>query len=123
GMLLASRMVLQVPFSLYMTQVFGAQHWVTGLSYGLLALGFVVGAPFWARLFNGRAKSYVLGWSVLISAGCLAITHLAGITGSIAFFAMLYFVWGALLGGTTPALLSLISAATQNDRQGSVLGL
>ncbi|TIN22613.1 MFS transporter [Mesorhizobium sp.] len=123
GMLLASRMVLQVPFSLYMTQVFGAQHWVTGLSYGLLALGFVVGAPLWARLFEGRAKSYVLGWSVLISAGCLAITHLAGITGSIAFFAMLYFVWGALLGGTTPALLSLISAATRNDRQGSVLGL
>ncbi|RWB83421.1 MAG: MFS transporter [Mesorhizobium sp.] len=123
GLLLASRMVLQVPFSLYMTQVFGAQHWVTGLSYGLLALGFVAGAPLWARLFNGRAKSYVLGWSVLISAGCLAITHLAGITGSIGFFATLYFVWGALLGGTTPALLSLISAATQNDRQGSVLGL
>ncbi|RWJ59259.1 MAG: MFS transporter [Mesorhizobium sp.] len=123
AMLLASRLVLQVPFSLYMAQVFGAQHWVTGLSYGLLALGFVVGAPLWARLFNGRAKSYVLGWSVLISAGCLAITHLAGITGSIAFFAMLYFVWGALLGGTTPALLSLISAATRNDRQGSVLGL
>ncbi|RWB93244.1 MAG: MFS transporter [Mesorhizobium sp.] len=123
GMLLASRMVLQVPFSLYMTQVFGAQHWVTGLSYGLQALGFVVGAPLWARLFEGRAKPYVLGWSVLISAGCLAITHLAGITGSIAFFAMLYFVWGALLGGTTPALLSLISAATRNDRQGSVLGL
>ncbi|RWP15548.1 MAG: MFS transporter [Mesorhizobium sp.] len=123
GMLLASRMVLQVPFSLYMTQVFGARHWVTGLSYGFLALGFVAGAPLWARLFNGRAKSYVLGWSVLISAGCLAITHLAGITGSIGFFATLYFVWGALLGGTTPALLSLISAATQNDRQGSVLGL
>ncbi|RWP53765.1 MFS transporter [Mesorhizobium sp.] len=123
AMLLASRLVLQVPFSLYMAQVFGARHWVTGLSYGLLALGFVVGAPLWARLFNGRAKSYVLGWSVLISAGCLAITHLAGITGSIAFFAMLYFVWGALLGGTTPALLSLISAATRNDRQGSVLGL
>ncbi|RWC38392.1 MAG: MFS transporter [Mesorhizobium sp.] len=123
GILLASRMVLQVPFSLYMTQVFGARHWVTGLSYGLLALGFVSGAPLWARLFNGRAKSYVLGWSVWISAGCLAITHLAGITGSIGFFATLYFVWGALLGGTTPALLSLISAATQNDRQGSVLGL
>ncbi|RWE89983.1 MAG: MFS transporter, partial [Mesorhizobium sp.] len=66
AMLLASRLVLQVPFSLYMAQVFGAQHWVTGLSYGLLALGFVVGAPLWARLFNGRAKSYVLGWSVLI---------------------------------------------------------
>ncbi|WP_292180849.1 hypothetical protein [Mesorhizobium sp.] len=36
---------------------------------------------------------------------------------------MLYFIWGALLGGTTPALLSLISAATQKRPQGSVLGL
>ncbi|GLS35116.1 MFS transporter [Mesorhizobium tianshanense] len=123
GMLLASRMVLQVPFSLYMTHHFGAQHWITGLSYGLLALGFVVAAPLWAQRFEGRSKSYVLGWGVLISAGCLAVTHLAGITGSIAFFAALYFVWGALLGGTTPVLLSLISAATQNDRQGSILGL
>ncbi|MFW8637355.1 MFS transporter [Cribrihabitans pelagius] len=123
GVLLASRMVLQVPFALYMTQVFGAQHWITGLSYGLLALGFVVAAPFWARLFEGRSPAFVLGGSVLISVGCLAVTHLAGITGSVAVFAAYYFVWGALLGGTTPVLLSLISTATQSDRQGSVLGI
>ncbi|TCU12704.1 hypothetical protein EV132_115140 [Rhizobium sullae] len=30
---------------------------------------------------------------------------------------------GALLGGTTPILLSLVSAAAQSDRQGTVLGL
>lgn len=123
GMLLASRMVLQVPYSLYMTQVFGAQNWITGLSYGLLAFGFVVAAPLWARLFEDRPPSYVLGWSVLISAACLLVTHLAGSTTSVATFAMLYFVWGALLGGTTPVLLSLISSAMPNERQGSALGL
>jgi MFS family permease len=123
GMLLASRMVLQVPFSLYMTQVFGARHWVAGLTYGLLACGFVVAAPLWARLFNNRTPSYVLGGSVLISAACVFVTHLAGCTGSAAVFAFLYFIWGVLLGGTTPVLLTLISAAATGDRQGSVLGL
>ncbi|NOJ46014.1 MFS transporter [Bradyrhizobium archetypum] len=123
GMLLASRMVLQVPFSLYMTQVFGARHWVAGLTYGLLACGFVVAAPLWARLFENRTPSYVLGGNVLISAACVLVTHLAGSTGSAAVFAFLYFIWGALLGGTTPVLLALISAAAANDRQGSVLGV
>lgn len=61
GMLLASRMVLQVPFSLYMTQVFGAQHWVTGLSYGLLALGFVVGAPLWGAALRGAREILCAG--------------------------------------------------------------
>lgn len=123
GMLLASRMVLQVPFSLYVTQVFGARHWVAGLTYGLLACGFVVAAPLWARHFENRTPSYVLGGSVLISAACVLVTHLAGSTGSVAVFAVLYFIWGALLGGTTPVLLALISGAVTNDRQGSVLGL
>lgn len=123
GMLLASRMALQVPFSLYMTQMFGARHWVAGLTYGLLACGFVVAAPLWARLFENRTPSHVLGGNALISAACALVTHLAGSTGSVAVFALLYFVWGALLGGTTPVLLALISAAVANDRQGSVLGL
>jgi MFS family permease len=123
GMLLASRMVLQVPFSLYMAQVFGARHWVAGLTYGLLACGFVVAAPLWARHFENRTPSYVLGGSVLISAACVLVTHLAGSTGSVAVFAVLYFIWGALLGGTTPVLLALISATVADDRQGSVLGV
>jgi MFS family permease len=123
GFLLTSRMVLQVPFSLYMSEVYGAQHWITGLSYGLLALGFVVGAPIWARIFEGRAPPFVLGWSVLIAGGCFIVTGLAGSTRVIGLFAVLYFAWGALLGGTTPVLLSLVSAGTRSARQGSVLGL
>ncbi|WFU38875.1 MFS transporter [Bradyrhizobium sp. CB82] len=123
GMLLASRTVLQVPFSLYMTQVFGTPHWVAGLTYGLLACGFVVAAPLWARLFENRTPSYVLGGNMLISAACVLVTYLAGSAGSVVVFAFLYFIWGTLLGGTTPVLLALVSAAVANDRQGSVLGL
>ncbi|MEH2484077.1 MFS transporter [Bradyrhizobium sp. AZCC 2230] len=123
GIQLASRMVLQVPFALYMTEVFGARYWAAGLTYGLQACGFVVAAPLWARLFESRAPSYVLGGNVLISAACVLVTQLAGSSGSVAVFALLYFIWGALLGGTTPVLLALISVAVANDRQGSVLGL
>jgi MFS family permease len=123
GLLLASRMVLQVPFALYMTQVFGARHWMAGLSYGLLALGFVIGAPLWARLLKGSPRTVVLGWMIVISASCALVSTLAGLTTSIVLFSAVYLIWGALLGGTTPMLLALISAAMPSERQGSVLGL
>lgn len=123
GLLLASRMVLQVPFALYMTQVFGARHWMAGLSYGLLALGFVIGAPLWARLLKGSPRTVVLGWMIVISASCALVSTLAGLTTSIVLFSAVYLIWGALLGGTTPVLLALISAATPSERQGSILGL
>jgi MFS family permease len=122
GMMLASRMVLQVPFALYMDEVFHAPHWITGFSYGLLALGFVVAAPLWAQFFNDRSISFILGWMVLIAGGCALLTSLAGLTRSVEYFAVIYLLWGGLLGGTTPILLALVSAATADSRQGSVLG-
>lgn len=122
GMMLASRMVLQVPFALYMAEVFQAPHWVTGFSYGLLALGFVVAAPLWAQFFNERPASFILGWIVLIAGGCALLTGLAGLTRSVEYFALIYLFWGGLLGGTTPVLVALMSAATADGRQGSVLG-
>jgi MFS family permease len=122
GIMVGSRMVLQVPFALYMTEVFQAPHWVTGLSYGLLALGFVVAAPIWAQFFDGRPASFILGWIVLIAGACVLLTSLAGLTRSVEYFALIYLVWGALLGGTTPILVALMSAVTADGRQGSVLG-
>jgi MFS family permease len=122
GIMVGSRMVLQVPFALYMTEVFQAPHWVTGLSYGLLALGFVVAAPIWAQFFDGRPASFILGWIVLIAGACVLLTSLAGLTRSVEYFALIYLLWGALLGGTTPILVALMSAVTADGRQGSVLG-
>jgi MFS family permease len=105
-----------------MDEVFHAPHWVTGFSYGLLALGFVVAAPLWAQFFNDRSISFILGWMVLIAGGCALLTSLAGLTRSVEYFAVIYLLWGGLLGGTTPILVALVSAATADSRQGSVLG-
>ncbi|MBZ9791051.1 MFS transporter [Rhizobium sp. 3T7] len=123
GMMLASRMVLQVPFALYMQDVFHAPHWMTGFSYGLLAFGFIVAAPAWARFFNNRSATFILGWIIIIAGGCAVLALVAGMTRSVTFFAALYFLWGGLLGGTTPILVSLVSSATVSNRQGSALGL
>lgn len=120
--LLASRMVLQVPFSLYMTHVFGADHWIIGLSYGLMAFGFVIGAPLWARLFKLRSLAFVLAANSAIALGCASITLIAGYTTLVPVFAGLYFLWGILLGGTTPALTARLSQATAFNRQGEILG-
>jgi MFS family permease len=120
--LLASRMVLQVPFSLYMVRVFGADHWIIGLSYGLMAFGFVVGAPLWARFFKARSLNFVLGSSSAIALACAAITLMAGFTTSVPVFAALYCVWGILLGGTTPVLTARLSQATSLRQQGEILG-
>lgn len=99
GVMLAARTVLQVPFSFYMLETFKAPHWLTGLCYGLLAFGFVVAAPLWAALFNGRSPRFVIAWMMAIAMGCVILSAFAGMTRSPAAFAILYFLWGGLLGG------------------------
>jgi MFS family permease len=123
GLLLVSRMLAQTPFSLYVTSVFGARHWLVGLCYGLLALGFVVAAPAWARHFEGRPVARVLPQVAGIAAGCALLTALAGLTREVSVFAALYFAWGLLLGATTPVLTALVSTAVGPAVQGRVLGL
>lgn len=122
AILLTSRMVLQVPFSLYMQTMFATYYWVTGLCYGLMALGFVLAAPLWAWYFSDKAPSDVLRGVLFICIGCFFTTLFAGMTGSVVVFAALYFAWGAFLGGTTPVLLTLVSAATRLTQQGAALG-
>lgn len=123
SIMLASRMVLQVPFSLYMAHTFGVHHWITGLSYGLMALGFVVAAPLWAVLFRDGPQSYVIGWNAAISVTCAFITYMSGEVSSVMAFAILYLAWGAILGGTTPSILSMISSSVPSDQQGSAMGV
>lgn len=123
GMLLGSRMITQTPLSLYVPAIFGADHWVTGLCHGLMALGFVASASRWARPFEGRPPSAVLRNVAVVAAGCAVLTALAGLTRQVAVFVAVYFAWGALLGATTPVLMSLVSAAAGPQRQGQVLGL
>lgn len=54
GLLLMSRMITQTPFSLYVSTVFNAPNWLTGLAYGLQATGVIVSASLWARLFEAH---------------------------------------------------------------------
>jgi predicted MFS family arabinose efflux permease len=123
GILLLGRMVTQSPFSIYVLNIFDVGNWVVGFCYGLLALGFVVSASLWARYFEGRAARDILGGMCLVIAGCVVVTGLAGATRSIFVFTAMYFIWGVLLGATTPVLTALVSRAAGDHRQGHVLGL
>ena len=122
GLLLASRMLTQVPFSLYVSTVFQAPHWLVGLCYGLLALGFVASAALWARHFEGLGLGEALTRIAAVALGCVALAALAGLTRSIAVFALVHLLWGALLGATTPVLTALVSRAADARSQGRVLG-
>lgn len=123
GILLVSRMITQTPFSLYVHAIFEVSNWVVGLCYGLLALGFVMSATWWARYFERKSLSETLGRITYIAAACAALTAIAGLTRNIGVFIGIYFAWGVLLGATTPVLMSQISKAAGNLRQGYILGV
>ena len=123
GLLLAARMITQAPFSLYVTSVLGAGTGVTGLCYAMLALGFVIAAPVWARHFEGMVRTATLRRMTWVAAGCAGLMAVAGLTASVAVFAAVYLAWGVLLGATTPVLMALVSRATDGARQGRILGV
>ncbi|WP_338188948.1 MFS transporter [Thalassospira tepidiphila] len=123
GVLLLGRMVTQSPFPIYVLHTFDVGNWVVGLCYGLLAMGFVTTASLWARYFEGRSAQNVLGRICLVIAGCIVVTVTAGLTGSVIVFAAMYFLWGTLLGATTPVLTALVSRSASDHQQGYLLGL
>ena len=123
GVLLLGRMVTQSPFPIYVLHTFDVGNWVVGLCYGLLALGFVATASLWARYFEGHGAHDVLGRMCLVIAGCIVVTLTAGLTGSVIVFATMYFLWGTLLGATTPVLTALVSRRASDHQQGYLLGL
>ncbi|WER47949.1 MFS transporter [Cupriavidus sp. WKF15] len=123
GLLQMSRMIPQTPFSLYVSSVFDVRNWVVGLCYGSLALGFIVSAAPWARYFERRQPDDTLRRMGVVVAACAALMTLAACTRSIAVFVAVYFLWGLLLGATTPVLTALISRTAGNARQGHLLGM
>lgn len=123
GLLLLARMLPQTSFSLYVSSTFEVSNAMVGLCYGLLALGFIVCATFWSRYFEQRTPTQTLHAITGIVIGCIILTAVAGLTRQPLVFALVYFVWGLLLGATTPVLTALISKSTDNSQQGQVLGL
>lgn len=123
GLLLLARMLPQTSFSLYVSSTFEVSNAMVGLCYGLLALGFILCATSWSRYFEHRNATQTLHAITLIVMGCMVLTATAGLTRQPLVFALAYFVWGLLLGATTPVLTALVSKSTDNSRQGQVLGL
>lgn len=123
GCLLAGRLMPQMPFSLYVRATFHVENWVVGLCYGLMAAGFIVSAALWARAFEGLSRRQALGRIAGVSAACALTALVAAAATHVVVFALASFVWGTLLGATTPVLTTLISRAATERRQGHVLGL
>jgi MFS family permease len=123
GLLLLARMLPQTSFSLYVVSTFNVSNAMTGLCYGLLALGFILCATSWSRYFEQRNPAQTLRAMTGIVMSCIVATAVAGLTRQPVIFALAYFIWGLLLGATTPVLTALISKSADNSRQGHVLGL
>jgi MFS family permease len=123
GILLLARMLPQTSFSLYVSSVFEVSNSVVGLCYGLLALGFILSATAWSRYFEHRSQQETLHRMTYVVLGCIALTAVAGITRNPMVFVVAYFIWGVLLGATTPVLMALISKTADSSQQGHVLGI
>ncbi|BBP76146.1 MFS transporter [Pseudomonas sp. Ost2] len=123
AILLLARMLPQTSFSLYVGSVFAVSHSVVGLCYGLLAMGFILSATRWARYFEHRTLQQTLHRITYVVIGCSGVTAMAGATRDPVVFAGAYFIWGVLLGATTPVLMALISKTVDSSRQGHVLGI
>ena len=123
GILLLARMLPQTSFALYVSTTFTVSNALVGLCYGLLALGFILSATAWARHFEGRSQADSLRRLTWVVAGCIALTALAGLTRNPLVFVLAYFVWGVLLGATTPVLMALVSKTADSAQQGHVLGI
>ncbi|TCV66006.1 MFS transporter [Pseudomonas fluorescens] len=123
GILLLARMLPQTSFSLYVSSVFDVSNSVVGLCYGLLALGFILSATTWSRYFEHCTQQDTLHRIIYVVLGCIALTALAGVTRNAIVFVVVYFIWGVLLGATTPVLMALISKSADSARQGQVLGI
>jgi len=118
-----ARMLPQTSFSLYVSSVFDVSNSVVGLCYGLLALGFILSATAWSRYFEHRTRQDTLHRILYVVLGCIVLTALAGSTRNAIIFVVAYFIWGVLLGATTPVLMALISKSADSSRQGHVLGI
>jgi MFS family permease len=123
GILLLARMLPQTSFSLYVSSVFEVSNSVVGLCYGLLALGFILSATAWSRYFEQRGQQDTLQRMTYVVIGCIVLTAVAGVTHNPVVFVIAYFIWGVLLGATTPVLMALISKTADSSQQGHVLGI
>ncbi len=122
GILLLARMLPQTSFSLYLGTLFDVSNGLVGLCYGLLALGFIVSATLWSKYFEYCSAPRTLQRMTWVVGGCVGVTALTTVTRDPVLFAGAYFIWGVLLGATTPVLMALISRSADSSEQGPRTG-
>lgn len=122
GLLVGARMVTQVPFSLYASEVLAMDKLGVGFSYGLMALGFAVAAPVWARCFAALDDVTVLRRQLLVTAGLAVMGAGLGMARGPWAFGAGQFLWGSLIAASTPVLTALVSRRSSPAQRGRVLG-
>lgn len=118
----AAKMMPQTFFALYVDSVLNAPTWLTGLCYGITALGLTISAPLWARYFDKRSDARVLRMVELIVWLCAATVALQALATGFVLFIAVRFVWGLLLGGLLPVFYALLSRGSSDERQGYAMG-
>lgn len=119
----AGKMMPQVFFALYIDSVLLAPAWVTGLCYGVTALGLTLSAPFWARYFDKQSDARALGTVERITLLCAVTVGLQALATNITAFIAVRFLWGIWLGGLLPVFYALLSRASSDSIQGYIMGL
>lgn len=122
AMLLFSRMLVTTNFALYVQSQFLVGNWLSGLTYGLWAMGFIVSASLWARYFEQHSWQQMSKRLLWVIAGCLLINLVLAATPWFAVFMIAYGLWGVLLAATQPVLLAQISKLAKAESQGRLLG-
>lgn len=121
--LLCSRMMVTTNFARYVQTTFEVGNWVSGLAYGLWAMGFICTAALWARYFERFDWRQTLKRMVWVILACAGVNAALASTPWVGVFIVGYFLWGALLGATLPVLLSQISRLARQEQQGELLGM
>ncbi|PTY35798.1 hypothetical protein BGP77_00245 [Saccharospirillum sp. MSK14-1] len=121
--LLCSRMMVTTNFARYVQTTFDVGNWVSGLAYGLWAMGFICTAALWARYFERFDWQPTLKRLLWVVLACAGVNAALASTPWVSVFIAGYFLWGALLGATLPVLLTQISRLAKQEQQGELLGM
>ncbi|KAF3996764.1 MFS transporter [Glaciimonas immobilis] len=119
----AGKMMPQIFFALYVDSVLVAPAWVTGLCYGITALGLTFSAPLWARYFDKLPDARALRTVEFVTWLCVATLVLQALASNLTVFILVRFLWGIWLGGLLPVFYALLSRASGDNIQGYIMGL
>ncbi len=117
-----ARMMPQAFFGLYAEEVLQVPAWVTGLCYGVTALGLAIGAPVWARRFERMERARVLREAAWVAWVCVLLTLAQALVLPLAALFATRLAWGFALGALLPVFYALLSREASDEVQGRTFG-